>query len=64
MSCAIINPGSELMMNAYYASNALMGRDDQCMEFIGALSEYVPVSKRAALAEQAAAGSWAEPDQA
>ena len=52
LSCAIINPGSELMMNAYYASNALMGRDDQCMEFIGALSEYVPISKRTAMAQQ------------
>lgn len=45
LSAAIINPGNELMMRAYYASNALLNKDEQCMDFIGKYSEYVPFQK-------------------
>jgi 5-methyltetrahydrofolate--homocysteine methyltransferase len=48
LSCAIINPGNEPMMQAYRASLALMNQDPQCMEYISAYHDYVPVSKRAA----------------
>ncbi len=48
LSCAIINPGNEPMMQAYHASLALMNQDPQCMEYISAYHDYVPVSKRAA----------------
>ncbi len=34
LSAGIINPSSEAMMSAYYSFNALIGEDDQCMEYI------------------------------
>lgn len=46
LSCAIINPGNEPMMQAYRASLALLNQDDQCMGFIGAYHDYIPVAKR------------------
>ena len=36
LSAAIINPNSASMMGAYYSFNALMNRDPQCRELIGA----------------------------
>lgn len=48
LSCAIINPNNEPMMQAYRASLALLDQDPQCMGFIGAYHDYVPASKRAA----------------
>ena len=42
LSAGIVNPSSEPMMAAYYSFNALIGEDDQCMEYIekcGAPSE-------------------------
>ena len=36
LSAAIINPNNEQMMAAYRASNALLAKDPQCMEYIGA----------------------------
>ena len=46
LSCAIINPGNEPMMQAYRASLALLDQDPQCMEYIGAYHNYVPAAKR------------------
>ena len=37
LSCAIINPGNEAMMDAYRSSMALLGFDENCTEYI---SEY------------------------
>lgn len=34
LSAGIVNPSSELMMAAYYSYNALIGEDDNCMEYI------------------------------
>ena len=34
LSAGIVNPSSEQMMSAYYSFNALIGEDDQCMEYI------------------------------
>ena len=34
LSCAIINPQSEAMMNAYYAFGALSGLDEGCKEYV------------------------------
>ena len=34
LSAGIVNPASELLMSAYYSFNALIGEDDQCMEYI------------------------------
>lgn len=34
LSAGIINPKSQGMMNAYYAFNALAGKDDNCSEYI------------------------------
>ncbi len=48
LSCAIINPGNEPMMQAYRASLALLNQDEQCMGFIDAYHDYVPVAKRTA----------------
>ena len=46
LSCAIINPNSEPMMQAYRVSLALLHQDPQCMGFIEAYHDYVPLSKR------------------
>ena len=40
LSCAIINPCNDHMMASYRAYCALMNKDPQCLEFIGAYSEY------------------------
>lgn len=45
LSCAIMNPGNEPMMQALFASNALLNKDAQCMDYISRYSEYVPYSK-------------------
>ncbi|MBQ5330608.1 MAG: homocysteine S-methyltransferase family protein [Oscillospiraceae bacterium] len=45
LSCAIMNPGNEPMMQAYYSTNALLDKDEQCMDFIGRYQSYVPFSK-------------------
>ena len=34
LSAGIVNPSSEPMMAAYYSFNALIGEDDQCIEYI------------------------------
>lgn len=34
LSAGIVNPSSDLLMSAYYSFNALIGEDDQCMEYI------------------------------
>ena len=34
LSAGIVNPSSKQMMSAYYSFNALIGEDDQCMEYI------------------------------
>ena len=34
LSAGIVNPSSEPLMSAYYSFNALIGEDDQCMEYI------------------------------
>ena len=46
LSCAIINPGNEPMMQAYRTSLALLNQDPQCMEYIDAYHDYVPAAKR------------------
>ena len=45
LSCAIMNPGNEPMMQALFASNALLDKDAQCMDYISRYSDYVPYSK-------------------
>lgn len=39
LSCAIMNPGSEPMMNAYRSALALLGQDDNCGSYIEAFSD-------------------------
>nr|MDE7477536.1 homocysteine S-methyltransferase family protein [Lachnospiraceae bacterium] len=39
LSAGIVNPSSEPMMAAYYSFNALIGEDDQCMEYIAKASQ-------------------------
>ena len=39
LSAGIVNPSSEPMMAAYYSFNALIGEDDQCMEYITKYSQ-------------------------
>jgi 5-methyltetrahydrofolate--homocysteine methyltransferase len=39
LSAGIVNPSSEPMMSAYYSFNALIGEDDQCMEYISKASQ-------------------------
>lgn len=46
LSCAIINPGNEVMMQAFRASCALLDEDPQCMDFIGHYTGYVSSAKR------------------
>ncbi len=46
LSCAIINPGNEAMMRAFYTSNALLNKDEQCLEFIGKYGDYTPIAKQ------------------
>lgn len=41
LSAGIVNPSSEPMMAAYYSFNALIGEDDQCMEYIAKASQTV-----------------------
>lgn len=38
LDACIINPGSSMMMNVYYAFKALLGLDEQCGEYIRKLS--------------------------
>lgn len=38
LSAAIINPGSEAMMKSYYSFRALMGIDEQCIDYIASYS--------------------------
>lgn len=59
LSCAIINPGNEPMMQAYRASLALLNQDPQCMDFIAAYQGYVPLAKRLAAAHAGADGAAA-----
>lgn len=42
LSCGIINPGSDAMMQAYRAFLALSGQDAQCMGYIGAYGGQQP----------------------
>ena len=39
LSAGIVNPSSEAMMAAYYSFNALIGEDDNCMEYIQKCTE-------------------------
>ncbi len=57
LSSAIINPGNEVMMQAFRTSCALLGMDPQCMNFIAHYSGYVSSAKRAAGQAQQAASS-------
>ena len=57
LSCAIINPGNEVMMQAFRTSCALLGMDPQCMNFIAHYSGYISSAKRAAGQAQQAASS-------
>ena len=60
LSSAIINPGNEVMMQAFRTSCALLGMDPQCMNFIAHYSGYVSSAKRAAGQAQQAASSAAK----
>lgn len=51
LSAGIVNPSSEPMMAAYYSFNALIGEDDQCMEYIAKAASQVS-DKPAATAPQ------------
>ncbi|MBQ9208507.1 MAG: homocysteine S-methyltransferase family protein [Oscillospiraceae bacterium] len=54
LSCAIINPGNEPMMRAYFSTNALLNKDPQCMDFVGRYSDYVAFDKQGSTQAQAA----------
>ncbi|MDD5849583.1 MAG: homocysteine S-methyltransferase family protein [Firmicutes bacterium] len=60
LSCAIINPGNEAMMRAYYASMALLAMDENCAAFIDRYRDYKP-GTAAAPGVSAAKGSTASP---
>ena len=62
LSCAIINPNNEPMMQAYRASLALLNQDPQCSGFIGAYHDYVPLAKRLKAAAAGSAGGQAGRD--
>lgn len=48
LSAGIVNPSSEPMMAAYYSFNALIGEDEQCMEYIMKCSQAQDKPKEAA----------------
>ena len=45
LSAGIVNPSSEPMMTAYYSFNALIGEDEQCMEYISKCSQTQDIPK-------------------
>ena len=47
LSAGIINPKSEMMMNAYYSYNALMGYDDNFEDYISSVTEIKNETKNA-----------------
>ncbi len=51
LSAGIVNPSSEPMMAAYYSFNALIGEDDQCMEYIEKCGNPTESPKAAAVAK-------------
>lgn len=51
LSAGIVNPSSEPMMAAYYSFNALIGEDDQCMEYITKCSQTQDKPKEAAISK-------------
>ena len=57
LSCAIINPNSEPMMQAWRSSLALLNQDPQCTGFIEAYHDYIPLAKRLKAAAAGSAGS-------
>lgn len=52
LSAGIVNPSSEPMMAAYYSFNALIGEDDQCMEYIAKASQTPDKSSTAAVTKK------------
>ena len=48
LSAAIMNPNSAEMMKAYYAFRALHGLDENCMEYISHIGDYISVPVKAA----------------
>jgi len=61
LSCAIINPGNEAMMRAYYASCALLSMDENCAAFIDRYRDYKPGSTQTAAPGTAKEGSSSSP---
>jgi 5-methyltetrahydrofolate--homocysteine methyltransferase len=61
LSAGIVNPSSEPMMSAYYSFNALIGEDDQCMEYIANASQ---VGEKQAVVTTAKASSEMSLDEA
>ncbi len=55
LSAGIVNPSSEPMMAAYYSFNALIGEDDQCMEYIAKAASQ-PTDKPSAAAASPRSG--------
>ncbi len=47
LKCAIMNPFSDGMMNAYYAHNVLFGKDEACADYIAYASEVQTLEKPA-----------------
>lgn len=47
LSAGIVNPSSDMMMDAYYSFNALIGEDDQCMNYIEKCSTSIEQPKQA-----------------
>ena len=62
LSCAIMNPGSAAMMQAYHSGVALLGMDPQCMNYIEAYKDYAPTvgSVRASAAKESSVQSKPE----
>jgi len=44
LSCAIINPGNQAIMNAYRASMALLDHDENCADFLREYRDYKPAA--------------------
>ncbi len=56
LSAGIVNPSSEPMMTAYYSFNALIGEDEQCMEYISKCSQTQDMPKEPTVSKDKESG--------
>ena len=57
LSCAIINPGNEAIMNAFRSSMALLDFDENCGDYIERYKDYAPQSKTSSSSVPAASST-------